>query len=78
MTPLDWMLVCIGALLVGLAKGGLVGVGNLTIIIFAIVFEAKASVGLLLRSSLRPIWWPSRSTGGMQIGAMSSGSFRGC
>lgn len=48
MTPLDWMLVCIGALLVGLAKGGLVGVGNLTIIIFALVFEAKASVGLLL------------------------------
>jgi uncharacterized membrane protein YfcA len=48
MTPLDWMLVSIGALLIGLAKGGLVGVGNLTIIIFALVFEAKASVGLLL------------------------------
>ena len=48
MTPLDWMLVCLGALLVGLGKGGLVGVGNLTIIIFAMVFEAKASVGLLL------------------------------
>ena len=48
MTPLDWMLVSIGALLIGLAKGGLVGVGNLTIIIFAMVFDAKASVGLLL------------------------------
>lgn len=48
MTPLDWMLVCIGALLIGLAKGGIVGVGNLTVIIFAMVFEPKASVGLLL------------------------------
>jgi uncharacterized protein len=48
MTPLDWMIVCTGALLVGLGKGGLVGVGNLTVILFAMVFEAKASVGLLL------------------------------
>lgn len=48
MTPLDWTLVITGALLVGLAKGGLVGVGNLTVILFAMVFEAKLSVGLLL------------------------------
>jgi hypothetical protein len=48
MTPLDWMIVMTGALLVGLGKGGIVGVGNLTVILFAMVFEAKASVGLLL------------------------------
>ena len=48
MTPLDWMIVSTGALLVGLGKGGIVGVGNLTVILFAMVFEAKASVGLLL------------------------------
>jgi uncharacterized membrane protein YfcA len=42
------MLVMLGALLVGLAKGGLVGVGNLTVILFAMVFEAKGSVGILL------------------------------
>lgn len=48
LTPLDWMLVCSGALLVGLGKGGLVGVGNLTVILFAMVFPAKASVGILL------------------------------
>ena len=48
MTPLDWMVVMVGALLVGLGKGGIVGVGNLTAILFAMVFEAKASVGLLL------------------------------
>jgi uncharacterized membrane protein YfcA len=48
MTPLDWMIITIGALLVGLGKGGLVGVGNLTVVLFAMVFEAKASVGLLL------------------------------
>jgi uncharacterized membrane protein YfcA len=48
MTPADWMIVVTGALLVGLAKGGLVGVGNLTVILFAMVFEPKASVGILL------------------------------
>jgi uncharacterized protein len=48
MSPADWMIVSFGALLVGLGKGGLVGVGNLTVILFAMVFEAKASVGLLL------------------------------
>lgn len=48
MSPADWFLVGLGALLVGLGKGGLVGVGNLTVILFAHVFEAKASVGLLL------------------------------
>jgi uncharacterized membrane protein YfcA len=48
MTPLDWTLVITGALLVGLGKGGLIGVGNLTVILFAMVFEAKLSVGLLL------------------------------
>ncbi len=44
----DWMIVMTGALLVGLGKGGIVGVGNLTVVLFAMVFEAKASVGLLL------------------------------
>ena len=44
----QWVLGAIGALLVGLAKGGIPGVGNLTVIIFAEVFDARASVGLLL------------------------------
>ncbi len=48
MTPLDWALVLLGAFLVGLGKGGLVGAGNLTVVIFATVFEPRASVGLLL------------------------------
>ncbi len=47
-SPTGWIIVVIGSLLVGLGKGGLVGVGNLTVILFAMVFEAKASVGLLL------------------------------
>lgn len=48
MTPGDWMIVMLGALLAGLSKGGLVGVGNLTVLLFAMVFEPKASVGILL------------------------------
>ncbi|MGJ3241576.1 MAG: sulfite exporter TauE/SafE family protein [Opitutales bacterium] len=46
--PYHWALACIGAFLIGLGKGGLPGMGNLTIAIFAVVFPAKASVGILL------------------------------
>lgn len=48
MSPQDWLLAGLAALLVGLAKGGLVGVGNLVVLLFAMVFEPKASVGILL------------------------------
>lgn len=44
----QWALAGFGALLVGLGKGGLPGVGNFTVLLFAYAFEAKASVGLLL------------------------------
>ncbi len=44
----QWACALTGALLVGLAKGGVPGVGNLTVLLFAFAFEAKASVGLLL------------------------------
>lgn len=44
----QWGLAILGALLVGLGKGGLSGIGNLTVMIFAMVFAAKASVGILL------------------------------
>lgn len=43
-----WCWAAIGCLLTGLSKGGLPGVGNLTVLIFASIFEPKASVGLLL------------------------------
>lgn len=45
-----WQILAVlgGALLVGLGKGGIPGAGNFTVVIFASVFEAKASVGLLL------------------------------
>lgn len=48
MSPGDWMLLGLGSLLVGLGKGGLVGVGNLTVLLFAMALEPKASVGVLL------------------------------
>jgi uncharacterized protein len=44
----QWALAALGAFLVGLGKGGLPGVGNFTVLLFATAFEAKASVGLLL------------------------------
>ena len=44
----QWFLVLLGGFLVGLGKGGLPGVGNLTVALFALVFPAKLSAGILL------------------------------
>jgi uncharacterized membrane protein YfcA len=40
--------IALGALLVGFGKGGLPGVGNLTVVLMALVLPPKASVGVLL------------------------------
>lgn len=44
----QWACGLCGALLMGLGKGGLPGVGNVTVVLFAFAFGPKASVGLLL------------------------------
>ncbi|GHB90100.1 sulfite exporter TauE/SafE family protein [Cerasicoccus arenae] len=44
----DWLFAALGAAMIGLAKGGLPGAGNVSIWIFAEVFGAKESVGYLL------------------------------
>lgn len=46
--PASWLLAIIGAVLIGLGKGGLPGIGNITIVVYAVVFPAKESVGILL------------------------------
>lgn len=43
-----WWWASLGALMIGLGKGGLSGFGNLTVMIYAQVFPAKESVGILL------------------------------
>lgn len=40
--------IALGAFLVGMGKGGLPGMGNLTVVILAMVLPAKDSVGILL------------------------------
>lgn len=44
----QYALIALGAFLVGLGKGGLPGVGNLTVVLMAVALPAKASVGVLL------------------------------
>lgn len=46
--PWQWALGALGALLVGLAKTGIPGLGILTVAIFALAFPARESVGLVL------------------------------
>lgn len=44
----QYALIACGAFLVGLGKGGLPGVGNLTVVLMALALPAKLSVGILL------------------------------
>ena len=46
--PWQYVLLILSAFCVGLGKGGLPGIGNLTVILAALVLPAKASVGILL------------------------------
>lgn len=48
LSPLDWVLVVLGALFIGMSKGGLPGTGGVSIWLYALVFGAKESVGILL------------------------------
>lgn len=44
----QYILIATGAMFVGLGKGGLSGIGNLTVVLMAIALPAKLSVGVLL------------------------------
>ena len=44
----QYALLILSAFFLGLGKGGLPGVGNLTVVLAALVLPAKASVGILL------------------------------
>jgi hypothetical protein len=44
----QYLIVALGAAFVGFGKGGLPGVGNLTVVLLALVLPPKASVGVLL------------------------------
>ena len=41
-------MVASGAFFIGMSKGGLPGIGNLTVVLLALVFPAKTSLGILL------------------------------
>lgn len=44
----QYLVIALGAAFVGFGKGGLPGVGNLTVVLLALALPAKASVGVLL------------------------------
>jgi uncharacterized protein len=48
LTPGQWMLLVLGATGVGVSKSGLAGVSMVHVLVFAFVFGAKASTGILL------------------------------
>lgn len=48
LTPADWLLLVLGALGVGVSKSGLSGVSLVHVLVFAFVFGARASTGILL------------------------------
>lgn len=48
LTPTQWLLLMLGATGVGVSKSGLAGVSMLHVLVFAFVFGARASTGVLL------------------------------
>jgi uncharacterized membrane protein YfcA len=48
LTAIDWLLLSVAAIGVGISKSGLAGVGLVHVLIFAVVFGARASTGVLL------------------------------
>ncbi len=48
LTIADWLLLLIGATTVGVSKSGLAGISMVQVIIFAFVFGARSSTGILL------------------------------
>ena len=47
-SPGGWLAVTGGALAIGLNKGGLTGLGILPVLLFAVVFQARESTGIVL------------------------------
>jgi len=48
MEPWQWIIGWLGALFIGLGKGGLPGLGNLSIALYALAFPPRESVGIML------------------------------
>jgi uncharacterized membrane protein YfcA len=47
-TPWQWLLAVIAALGVGIGKGGLTGIGLVSVVLFALLFGARESTGVVL------------------------------
>lgn len=64
LTPVQWLLGCLAALLVGAGKTGLPGIGVLVVPIMAMTFGGKTSVGMLLPmlivGDIFAVWWYRR------------------
>ena len=75
MEPLDpqlWLLVILGAFVLGLSKGGIMGLNNITIAVFALIFPPKLSVGIILLLLIVGDWGVFYFTGDMQYGSICS------
>jgi uncharacterized membrane protein YfcA len=48
LSPQAWLLLALGALGIGVSKSGLAGVSLVHVLVFAVVFGARASTGILL------------------------------
>ena len=46
--PQLWWLAIFGAFVLGLSKGGIMGLNNITIVLFALMFPPKLSIGIIL------------------------------
>jgi uncharacterized membrane protein YfcA len=48
LTPVQWLLAALGAIGIGLSKAGLAGIGLFHVVVFALLFGARQSTGVVL------------------------------
>ena len=76
-TTSEWILAVAAALLVGVSKTGIAGMGMLFVVIFAQILPAKQATGLVLPLLCSAIWWRWVLTDNTRTGGTCGDCFRG-
>jgi uncharacterized membrane protein YfcA len=75
--PWEWALAIVAALIVGISKAGIGGLGMLSVVIFAQLMPAKQATGMVLPLLCFGDIVAPRFTANMRSGITFSGSFPG-
>jgi hypothetical protein len=75
---IGWALAIASAFILGLAKGGIKGIGVIIVLLMALAFESKASAGIMMPLLIAGDIFQSFIITHMHNGCYCEGCFRGC